>query len=97
MGLLAVGLPTINVSVHHYTPEDLTRAQHTYELKRRNETILHLDYQQNGLGSNSCGPEPLAQYLLRPAVTDFSVRLCPLSGEASALTRLAQLILPRPA
>ena len=90
MGLLAVGMPLINVSAHHYTPEDLTKAEHTYELKRRNETILNLDYRQDGLGSNSCGPEPLAQYRLQPEETQFSVRLCPLNGEASAPMQLAR-------
>ncbi len=84
LGLLAVGMPLINVSVHHYTTDDLTRAQHTYELVRRPETILNLDAQQNGLGSNSCGPEPLEQYLLHPVEMEFSIRLRPINGEPSA-------------
>ncbi len=69
--------PLINVSAHHYTPEDLTRAEHTYELKERDETVLLLDHAHNGLGSNSCGPAPLEKYLLKPVETSFSVRLCP--------------------
>jgi beta-galactosidase/beta-glucuronidase len=90
MGLLAVGMPLINASAHHYTPEDLTQAQHTYEMKRRNETILNLDYRHNGLGSNSCGPEPLQEYLLPAEEAEFSVRLCPLNGEACAPMQLAR-------
>ncbi|HEY3291939.1 MAG TPA: glycoside hydrolase family 2 TIM barrel-domain containing protein, partial [Anaerolineae bacterium] len=58
-GLCVMGQPVINVGVHHYTPEDLTKAEHTYELKMRDETVVNLDLQQNGLGSNSCGPVPL--------------------------------------
>ena len=81
-GLLAAGLPLINVSVHHYTPEDFTRAKHTFELQRRDETILHLDYRQSGLGSNSCGPGPLEQYLIKPEEVEFSVRLKPFSYAA---------------
>lgn len=77
-GLMVIGQPTINVGVHHYTPEDLTKAEHTHELKMRDETVLHLDMQQNGLGSNSCGPAPLDQYLLKPVPCTFSVRLCPI-------------------
>jgi beta-galactosidase/beta-glucuronidase len=92
-GLLAVGLPLINVSAHHYTTEDLTRAQHTYELKRRNETILNLDIEQNGLGSNSCGPAPLEKYLLQPIERTFSVRLRPFSGDVSETMRQAQGVL----
>ncbi len=81
-GLLAIAMPLLNVSVHHYAPEDFTAAKHTFELVRRNETILHLDHAQCGLGSNSCGPGPLPQYLLQPEETTFSVRLRPFTGDA---------------
>lgn len=91
MGLLVVGMPLINVSVHHYTPEDFTKAKHTYELARRNETILNLDYQQGGLGSNSCGPGPLPQYLLDAKETRFAVRLCPCTEAVQAADRLSRL------
>jgi hypothetical protein len=80
MGLLAVGMPRLNVSAHHYTTEDLTNARHTYELVRRDETILNLDHAQAPLGSASCGPGPLEKYLLEAKPTEFSVRLRPFSG-----------------
>jgi beta-galactosidase/beta-glucuronidase len=89
MGLLAVGLPLFNTSVHHYSPEDLTRAEHTYELKRRSETIFEIEYCHNGLGSNSCGPAPLEKYLLQPGEVEFSVRLRSLSGEHIAPAQYA--------
>lgn len=80
-GLLAVGMLVFNVSVHHYTPEDFTRARHAHELARRDETILHLDDRVCGLGSNSCGPLPLEKYLI-PAkeAMAFSVLLKAISG-----------------
>ncbi len=81
-GLLASGQPLLNVSAHHYTAEDFTAAKHTFELVRRDETIVHLDHAQCGLGSNSCGPGPLQQYLLMPEETTFSVRLTPFSVDA---------------
>jgi beta-galactosidase/beta-glucuronidase len=87
MGLLMIGMPLMDVSVHHYTTEDLTRAEHTHELQWRDETVLNLDYQQAGLGSNSCGPGPLPQYLLEPKEAEFSVRLRPLTGEPGAAMR----------
>jgi beta-galactosidase/beta-glucuronidase len=67
----------LNVSVHHYTTEDFTNARHTYELVRRDETILNLDHAQAPLGSASCGPGPLEKYLLKAEPTEFSVRLRP--------------------
>ena len=93
MGLLAVGLPLLNVSAHHYTTEDLTRASHTYELKQRDETILNLDIAQCGLGSNSCGPGPLDKYLIDPKEITFSVRLKPFSLDGSSPMRLSRQVL----
>lgn len=76
-GLLAVGLSLLNVSAHFFTPHDLTAARHTYELQRRKDITLHLDYRQSGLGGASCGPGTFPQYLIAPELTKFSVRLRP--------------------
>jgi hypothetical protein len=80
LGLLVVGMPLMNVSAHHYTTEDLARAQHTCELKRRDNITLHLDERQSGLGGASCGPGTLAQYLIQPEETRWSLRLRPFAG-----------------
>ena len=80
LGLLATSPTLLNVSVHHFTTQDLTDAQHTYDLKPRPETILHIDYAQSGLGSQSCGPGPLPPYLLQPSDVTFTVRLTPFSA-----------------
>lgn len=40
-----------------YTAEELTNADHNYELPESNKSVLCIDYRQNGIGSNSCGPE----------------------------------------
>ncbi len=39
-----------------YTVDMLDRSAHPYELEESGHTILHIDYQQSGIGSNSCGP-----------------------------------------
>jgi len=80
-GLLALGMPSLNVSVHHFSVDDLTKAAHTFELQRRPETFVHLDLAHTGLGSNSCGPPPLAQYVLEPKPMCFAVCLQPVSVE----------------
>jgi beta-galactosidase/beta-glucuronidase len=90
-GLLAVGMPQLEVSAHHYTAEDFTQATHEHELARRNETILNLDHRQAPLGSNSCGPGPLPQYLLKPEEVAFSLRLTPFSAETSDPMTLSRL------
>ncbi|HOS42059.1 MAG TPA: glycoside hydrolase family 2 TIM barrel-domain containing protein, partial [Armatimonadota bacterium] len=93
MGLLAVGLPTLEVSAHHYTAEDFTEARHTYELTRRPETILNLDYRQAPLGSNSCGPGPLDTYLITAEPMTFSVRLRPLALDAASPAWLSRQVI----
>ena len=39
-----------------YTQEELTAKYHSYELEKCGSTVLCLDYAQDGIGSNSCGP-----------------------------------------
>ncbi|SHF81022.1 beta-galactosidase [Caldanaerobius fijiensis DSM 17918] len=91
-GLLVVGMPTLNVSVQQYSTEDLTSANHTYELKRLDETVLNMDYEHGGLGSNSCGPGPLPQYQLQPVDTSFSVRIRPFARSIWTPARLSKLM-----
>ena len=69
----------LEVSAHHFTPEDLTDSRHPHELVRRPEVILHLDYGQSGLGSASCGPGRLKKYRLLPKEIRYSVSLRPFS------------------
>jgi hypothetical protein len=78
-GLLAVGMPWLEVSAHHYTTGDLTKCRHTYELTRHEEITLNLDYRQSGLGSAACGPGRLEKYMLKAEETHFSLRLRPFS------------------
>ena len=40
-----------------YTAAELTNASHNYELPESDKSVLCIDYRQNGIGSNSCGPE----------------------------------------
>ena len=49
-------------SIHWYDDKDLTNAKHTIDLVKRDYLTLNIDYKQNGLGSNSCGPQPLDKY-----------------------------------
>ncbi|MCP4543525.1 MAG: DUF4981 domain-containing protein [Chloroflexi bacterium] len=92
VGLLVVGMPLLNVSAHHFSTQDLTQAAHTYELERRDDITLNLDYAQSGLGNESCGPGVLPQYILEPREIRFKLRLRPFSARddsPSALSKLA--------
>jgi beta-galactosidase/evolved beta-galactosidase subunit alpha len=77
-GLLAVGDPQLDFSAHRFPTEDLDRARHTNDLRPRDNVTLHLDWRQNGIGSNSCGPVLLDKYQLKAEPFTFQIRLCPL-------------------
>ncbi|MGC9348455.1 MAG: glycoside hydrolase family 2 TIM barrel-domain containing protein [Anaerolineae bacterium] len=92
-GLLAVGMPLIEVSAHHFTAEDLAGADHTFELKRRPEITLNLDMAQSGLGSASCGPGVLPEYQLTAKGYRYCLRLRPL-GEGDVPVELVRTRFP---
>lgn len=49
-------------SASRFRAEDLFAALHTVDLVARDETVLHLDAAQRGLGTGSCGPDVLPRY-----------------------------------
>ncbi len=61
----------INFSALRYEDADLEKAKHTVDLQERDYIILHIDQQQNGLGSNSCGQDQLDKY--RCKFRDFTL------------------------
>lgn len=65
-----------NASV--YTQEELTEKDHNYELVESPYTVLCLDYRQNGIGSNSCGPRLLEEYRFDETEFSFAVSLIPV-------------------
>jgi len=67
--------PWLQTSAQEYSTEDLTRARHTFELQPCGHIVWNLDHLQAGLGSNSCGPGPLPQYLIQPVERRFALRL----------------------
>lgn len=93
-GLLAVGMPRMEMSAHHYSTADLAAARHTYELHWQPEITLNLDARQTGLGGNSCGPGTLPQYRIPAEPTTWSVWLRPLAGGYRQAIQLSKQRLP---
>ena len=93
-GLLAIGAPLLEISAGHFTADDLYTAAHTHELTPRAETILNLDLMQMGLGTASCGPATLPDYLIVPGTYSFSVRLRPFSASETDPATLARTPVP---
>lgn len=60
-------------SASYFEEADLEQAKHTIDLKKRDYIVLHVDYKQNGLGSNSCGQSQLEKY--RCTFEEFQLQL----------------------
>jgi beta-galactosidase/beta-glucuronidase len=89
-GLLAVGSSFLNVSAHHFTAQDFTKATHTNQLVRREDITLNLDLAQSGLGGASCGPGTLSDYLLTAREYDFEIRLRPFNSSQDSAVKLSK-------
>lgn len=78
--LAAVSGKSFSFNASVYTQEELEKKAHNYELKPSGSTILCLDYAQNGIGSNSCGPELLEKYRFDEETFNFTIKLVPLKN-----------------
>lgn len=63
-------------NISNYTIEELSSKKHNYELVPEDYVTLCIDYQNSGVGSNSCGPELLNKYRLDDASFHFQVQMC---------------------
>ena len=89
VGLLAVGMPLLNISAHHFRDDDidpgLEKSQrHTYHVKKRELITLKLDHRQMGVGGDTSWGErarPHPEYRLLVKEYSYSFRLCPFSKE----------------
>jgi len=81
-GILAqYGSAPFSLSVANYTAHDMDKAQHPYELTKLDTTLVHLDYKNTGIGSNSCGPILEKMYRFDERKFDYSVSLMPVFRE----------------
>ena len=67
--------PVLHMSATHFTAEDLYMAADTTELRARKELIVQLDAAHRGVGTASCGPDVLPQYVVQAGEYRFSYRV----------------------
>jgi len=84
-GLLVSGQP-FHFDALHYSQQELTKAQHTYELTASREVYLHLDARHMGVGGDTGWTRNVHdEYLIGPGTYTYALRLRPLSpGEDPA-------------
>lgn len=73
--LRAESFRPISFQISRYTQEELTQKDHDFELEPSPFSVLCLDYAQNGIGSNSCGPELLSRYRFDETMFEYRLRL----------------------
>ena len=87
VGLLAVGMPLLSVSAHHFLNEDFDpgpekNQRHTYHIKRKDLITLNLDYKQMGVGGDTSWGDrakPHPEYRLPIKEYSYRFRLRPFS------------------
>lgn len=68
---------TFDFTASYYTVEQLEAAKHTCDLFKQPYITLHVDQQQYGLGSASCGQEVQEQYRLENKNFEFTFSMLP--------------------
>ena len=82
-GIMAVGLPKFDGSVHQYPYEDLdyypnSQKHGKIDLVPKDHVDWLIDYKQMGVGGdNSWGAKPMKKYTLYPGVYEHSFMLLP--------------------
>ncbi|KAF6810408.1 beta-galactosidase [Colletotrichum sojae] len=69
------GGETFSFTARRYMPYDLDDAKHPHDLEPLDVTVLHLDYDNNGIGSATVGPRPFEQYRCYTEPFDFTFEL----------------------
>jgi len=78
--LFEAGENAFSLSASHYTSHDLEAAMHPHELVKHDETFVHIDYRNCGIGSGSCGPQLLEAYRFNEREFEFSVSFTPITN-----------------
>jgi beta-galactosidase len=96
IGLMAIGMPLLEVNALHYTPEDLESVGHPYELNKRKEIILRLNYKQMGIGGdNSWGARTHPEFTLYADKSySYKFRLRPISSEMPSPMEVSKKKIP---
>lgn len=62
-------------SAIHYTPETLADTKHVHELPSPTSTVVIINYKNNGIGTNSCGPRLPKKYSFNDLEMNFDFKI----------------------
>ncbi len=76
-GMRIVSEELVQTAVSYYTPKQLMEARHTCDLVESPFIYWRVDAEHTGVGSASCGPKTLPQYMVTPSRTELRVSYIP--------------------
>jgi beta-galactosidase len=95
VGLVAVGMPTIDISAWPFTMQDLEEAKHIHEPPPAESITVNLDYRQMGVGGDdSWGARTHPEYTLPAKPYHYRLRLMPYDRERGNILNLTRRRLP---
>jgi len=96
-GVIIYGVPEFNLSAHHYSLDDLTKAAHTYEIVNRGPVTVNVDHLMMGLGGDdSWNPRTHEEFLIKPDTYNWAFILRFSSSLSSDERKPLPRILPSP-
>ena len=90
IGLLLQGAEAINFSAYPYDDMDMTTARHLNELDEADFVTVNTDALVTGLGTATCGPGILPQYVAKAGLYKFSVAFRPIELQKRPVFDYAQ-------
>jgi beta-galactosidase len=95
VGLVAVGMPTIDISAWPFTMQDLEEAKHIHEPPPAETITVNLDYRQMGVGGDdSWGARAHPEYTLPAKHSHYRLRLMPYDRTRGNILNLTRRRLP---
>lgn len=61
----------MEINVSEYSAKELEKKAHNFELEKDGATHVRIDYKVSGLGSGSCGPQLMEQYMMNDKNVHF--------------------------
>ncbi|MGQ9515548.1 MAG: hypothetical protein ACUVTL_10990 [Thermoproteota archaeon] len=83
-------LPSVCWNCAHFIAKDFEKVKHTFELRKKEDVTLNIDYRQSWLGGASCGPVILPKYQIKPEPAHFCFRIRPLSSGGPSSIELSK-------
>jgi beta-galactosidase len=85
VGFMMRGDQHMNFSAYPYADEDITRARHLNELDKADFVTVNFDALMTGLGTATCGPGILPQYVAKSGSYRFAVTFRPVELQQQSI------------